>query len=76
MILTIIRNAQMHTYIHGDMYVHTHTHTMLGLSCDSELWHQKMQPLVSVAAAVAANRAAMPQVSSAPELTTFEHCPC
>ena len=49
---------------------------MLGLSCDSELWHQRMQPLVSVAAAVAANRAAMPQVSSAPELTTFVHCPC
>jgi len=67
-------------YMHATYNMHTHTHhkthTMLGLSCDSVLWHQKMQPLVSAVAVVATNRAAMPQASSALESTTSVQCPC
>ena len=74
-----------HACMHTDTDVHTHTgthtsvhniNTMLELSCDLGSWHQRKQPLVSPAAAVAASTVAMPLVSSAPESTTFVQCPC
>ena len=69
------RHMHMHMCTHRDMGVHN-IHTMLELSCDLGLWRQRMQPLVSVAAAVAASTAAMLLASSAPVSTTFVQCPC